>query len=106
MVRDFFKSKGISLYGASLKPLSKAEEIELAKRAANGDKQARETLIRTNIRYALSYAKTFYGHGLSNEEVEEEAGSVENNYLPARTFPCIFYSRSKVILILPFTSGS
>lgn len=73
MIRDFFKSKGISLYGASLEPLSKAEEMELAKRAANGDKQARETLIRANIRYALSYAKTFYGHGLSNEEVEEEA---------------------------------
>lgn len=35
--------------------------------------QARETLIRANIRYALSYAKTFYGHGLSNEEVDEEA---------------------------------
>lgn len=73
MVRDFFKSEGVSLYGASLAPLSKAEELELAKLAANGDMQARETLIRANIRYALSYAKTFYGHGLSNEEVNEEA---------------------------------
>lgn len=68
MVRDFFKSEGVSLYGASLAPLSKTEEMELAKLAANGDMQARETLIRANIRYALSYAKTFYGHGLSNEE--------------------------------------
>ena len=73
MVRDFFKSEGVSLYRASLAPLSKAEEMELAKLAANGNKQARETLIRANIRYALSYAKTFYGHGLSNEEVDEEA---------------------------------
>ena len=61
------------LYGASLAPLSKAEEMKLAQLATNGNKQARETLIRANIRYALSYAKTFYGHGLSNEEVNEEA---------------------------------
>ncbi len=63
----------VSLYGASLDPISKDEELALAKEAAAGNKQARETLIRTNIRYALSYAKTFYGHGLSNEEVDEEA---------------------------------
>ena len=68
MVRDFFKSEGVSLYGASLAPLSKTEELKLAKLV-----QARETLIRANIRYALSYAKTFYGHGLSNEDVNEEA---------------------------------
>ena len=73
MVRNFFKSERVSLYGASLAPLSKTEEMKLAELAANGDKQARETLIRANIRYALSYAKTFYGHGLSNEEVDEEA---------------------------------
>ena len=63
----------LSLYGASLDPISKAEELTLAKEAAAGNKKARETLIRANIRYALSYAKTFYGHGLSNEEVDEEA---------------------------------
>ena len=67
------KGEVISLYEASLAPLSKATEVELAKQAAAGNKQARETLIRANIRYALSYAKRFYGHGLSNEEVNEEA---------------------------------
>ena len=61
------------LYEASLSPLSKAEEMKLAQLAANGNKQARETLIRANIRYALSYAKTFYGHGLPNEDIDEEA---------------------------------
>ena len=62
-----------SLYEASMEPLSKAEELDLAEKASSGNKQAREKLIRANIRYALSYAKTFYGHGLPNEEVNEEA---------------------------------
>ena len=62
-----------TLYGASIDPLSKAEELSLAQKAATGNKQARETLIRANIRYALSYAKTFYGLGLTNDEVDEEA---------------------------------
>ena len=63
----------LSFYKSSLSPLPKNEEVELAKQAAAGNKMARETLIRANIRYALSYAKKFYGHGLSNEEVNEEA---------------------------------
>lgn len=63
----------MSIYSASLDPISKAEELSLARQAAEGNKMARETLIRANIRYALSYAKTFYGHGLSNDEVDEEA---------------------------------
>lgn len=62
-----------TLYSASIDPLSKAEELSLAQKASAGNKQARETLIRANIRYALSYAKTFYGLGLTNEEVDEEA---------------------------------
>ena len=62
----------LSFYKSSLSPLPKNEEVELAKQAAAGNKMARETLIRANIRYALSYAKKFYGHGLSNEEVNEE----------------------------------
>ena len=63
----------LTLYSASIDPLSKSEELSLAQKAAAGNKQARETLIRANIRYALSYAKTFYGLGLPNEEVDEEA---------------------------------
>ncbi len=73
MTNKTFKSDFVSLYDASLEPLSKTEELELAKQASLGNAQARETLIRANIRYALSYAKKFYGHGLSNEEVNEEA---------------------------------
>ena len=67
------KTTNNSLYWASISPLSKKEEMELAQKVAAGNKQARETLIRANIRYALSYAKKFYGHGLSSEEVDSEA---------------------------------
>ncbi len=73
MSNKTFKSDSMSLYDASIEPLSKEKELELAKQASLGNAQARETLIRANIRYALSYAKKFYGHGLSNEEVNEEA---------------------------------
>ena len=73
MSNKTFKGDYVSLYDASLEPLSKAQELELAKQASLGNAQARETLIRANIRYALTYAKKFYGRGLSNEEVNEEA---------------------------------
>lgn len=62
-----------SLYKASIEPLEKAEELEVAKKMATGNKKARELLIRANIRYALSCAKKFYGLGLSDEEVNQEA---------------------------------
>ncbi len=73
MSNKTLKGDFLSLYDASIAPLSKTEELELAKQASLGNAQARETLIRANIRYAVTYAKKFYGRGLSNEEVNEEA---------------------------------
>lgn len=68
------KSKHISkLYQASIPPLSRTQEADLAFQVLNGSKTARETLIRANIRYAISYASNFYGHGLSNDDVNCEA---------------------------------
>ena len=61
------------LYRASIAPLSKTDEIELAKRAAAGDKRAREKLILANIRYALKCAKRYKGHGLDEEDLCSEA---------------------------------
>ena len=60
-------------YYYAVDPLSKSQELGLAEKAAGGDRQAREMLIRANIRYALSYAKNFYGQGLSNDDVDDEA---------------------------------
>ncbi len=69
-------TEALSLKRASIEPLSRAKEIELAKKAAAGDTQSRETLIRANIPYALKYAKKFHlngGRGLDEEEVNQEA---------------------------------
>lgn len=58
---------------AALEPLNPTAELLLAKKAAEGNKTARETLIRANIRFAVAYAKKFQGHGLSCEDLEAEA---------------------------------
>ena len=62
-----------NFYSYAVNPLSKSQELELAQKAAGGDRQAREMLIRANIRYALFYAKNFYGQGLSDADVDDEA---------------------------------
>ncbi|MCD7882138.1 MAG: RNA polymerase sigma factor RpoD, partial [Lachnospiraceae bacterium] len=45
--------------------LSPDEEIELAKRIADGDNEAREKLINANLRLVVSIAKKFTNHGLA-----------------------------------------
>jgi RNA polymerase primary sigma factor len=44
--------------------LSRSEEIELAKAIEQGDAQARERLIASNLRLVVSIAKRYQGHGL------------------------------------------
>ena len=89
------------LYSYAIEPLDKAQELGLAEKAAGGDKQARETLIRANIRYALSYAKTFYGHGLSNEDIDEEAiiGLIKaiDNFDYKRGYKIITYAKMYIM---------
>ena len=58
-----------SLYEASFKPLSRETEGILARKAKNGDVSARETLIRANIRFALSEARKYQGHGLDWDDL-------------------------------------
>ena len=67
------KEQTTPLYGASLSPLTKNMEMELASSARAGNAKARETLIRSNIRFAISYGSKFYGHGLSKEDIDAEA---------------------------------
>ncbi len=89
------------LYSYAIEPLDKVQELGLAEKAAGGDKQARETLIRANIRYALSYAKTFYGHGLSNEDIDEEAiiGLIKaiDNFDYKRGYKIITYAKMYIM---------
>jgi len=52
--------------------LSRAEEIELARRAKRGDERAREKLIRANLRFVVNVAKKFHANGLPLEDLVSE----------------------------------
>lgn len=44
--------------------LSREEEIEIAKKAALGDKKAKERLVTSNLRFVVSCAKQYQGQGI------------------------------------------
>lgn len=48
------------------------EEYELALKAKNGDKKARERLINSNLRFVVSIAKKFRGQGMPLEDLINE----------------------------------
>ena len=52
--------------------ISHEEEYELAVKARNGDKAAREKLIRSNLRFVVSVAKKFRGQGLALSDLINE----------------------------------
>ncbi|MFN3412034.1 MAG: RNA polymerase sigma factor RpoD/SigA, partial [Exilispira sp.] len=45
--------------------LSREEELELAKKAKNGDEKAKEKLVSSNLRFVVSVAKQYQNQGLS-----------------------------------------
>ena len=52
--------------------LSAAEEIELSHRIRAGDGEARERMIRANLRLVVAIAKTYAGRGLALSDLIEE----------------------------------
>ena len=54
------------------KMLTETEEIELAQRIKNGDKEAVDTLINCNLRFVISIAKQYNGRGLSLDDLINE----------------------------------
>lgn len=62
-VRDITKQYGL---------LSREQEIELAKKIENGNKSAKETLINSNLRLVIKYAKKFCGQGVAAEDLIQE----------------------------------
>jgi len=52
--------------------LKKEEEYDLVFRAQNGDKEARDLMIKSNLGLVINVAKRFVGRGLSFEDIVEE----------------------------------
>ena len=65
-VRDYFKSIG------KTRLLSADEEIELAKRTANGDEDAKKKLTEANLRLVVSIAKRYPGRDLNLLDLIQE----------------------------------
>jgi len=55
------------------KLLSKAEEVSLAKRIEAGDQYARQKMIESNLRLAISIAKKYYYSGCNLEDLIQES---------------------------------
>ena len=53
--------------------LTAAEEIELAKAIERGDLDAKDRLINSNLRLVVKFARRYQGHGLSLEDLIQEA---------------------------------
>src|SRR6266480_6573555 len=53
--------------------LTREQEVELAKRIERGDLAAKERLINSNLRLVVKFARRFEGHGLSREDLVQEA---------------------------------
>ncbi len=53
-------------------PLPPAEEVELTRRARKGESFALDKLVKANLRFVISIAKQYQGHGLPLEDLISE----------------------------------
>ena len=53
--------------------LSREQEVELAKKIEKGDKKARELMINSNLRLAISIAKKYHRKGTNLEDLIQES---------------------------------
>jgi RNA polymerase primary sigma factor len=74
-VERFLSKNSISMYLKEIDKfplLSREEEIELAEKADKGDKQAKEKLIVSNLRFVVSIAKKYQGNGVPLSDLISE----------------------------------
>lgn len=79
-----------------IKLLTPEEEKEIATKAKNGDKRARDKLIAANTRFVVSVAKQYQGQGLDFEDLiaEGNAGLIKaaDKFDPDRGYKFISYA--------------
>ncbi|MCC7264356.1 MAG: RNA polymerase sigma factor RpoD/SigA [Candidatus Latescibacteria bacterium] len=69
------KSTAVDIYWREIKdvqPLSRAEEVTLFERARAGDEEARQQLIRANLRFVVRVARDYKDYGLTLAELISE----------------------------------
>ncbi len=76
--------------------LSYEEEYDLALRAKNGDKKARDKIVSSNLRFVVSVAKKYRGQGLALEDLIDEGNigllTAVDKYEPEKGYHFISYA--------------
>jgi RNA polymerase primary sigma factor len=73
--RDFFDSRNIKHYLeeiAKFPPLTEEDEKKLGERIRQGDKEALQSLIKSNLKFVVSYVKKYRGMGLGLLDLVDE----------------------------------
>lgn len=97
--RDFFDSRSLKRYLediAKFPALAEAEERKLGERIRQGDEEALQTLIKSNLKFVVSYVKKYRGMGLGLLDLIDEGniGLIEaaKRFDPTRNVRFISYA--------------
>ncbi len=76
--------------------LTREEEIELSQKAKNGDKAARDKMIKANLRFVVRVAKKYQNHGLDLTDLISEGNigliNAIEKFEPSRGYHFISYA--------------
>ena len=80
----------------SIPLLTREEEIELSQKAKNGDKAARDKMIKANLRFVVRVAKKYQNHGLDLTDLISEGNigliNAIEKFEPSRGYHFISYA--------------
>jgi RNA polymerase primary sigma factor len=99
---------------SKIKPLSRSEEKQLAKKIAQGDLKALQELVRRNLKFVVSIANKYKGYRLSLQDLIEEGNigliQAAKRFDPSREVKFITYAvwwiRQAIMHCMAEQSGS